>query len=176
MHILIDGYNFIRQVSELSQHEMQSLEAGRDALINLLAQYKKIKRHKITVIFDGVLNLSEFSPAYQEKGIHIRFSPENKSADDVICEMVKKERDRAIVVSSDNSILNFATENGSAIILSPDFYEKVQMTRLLGTLDDRETFSKKEGFVHKRWQTKKKGPAKRLPKRERKNQVKKGKL
>ncbi|MEQ8213875.1 MAG: NYN domain-containing protein, partial [Smithellaceae bacterium] len=53
MHIIIDGYNLIRQSDSLRRYERQSLEAGRQALISRLIEYKRKKGHKITVVFDG---------------------------------------------------------------------------------------------------------------------------
>jgi len=48
MHILIDGYNLIRQSVDLKRFERQSLEAGRKALIAWLARYHSRKDHRIT--------------------------------------------------------------------------------------------------------------------------------
>ena len=53
MHILIDGYNLIRQSVDLKRFERQSLEAGRKALIDWLSRYRQRKGHRITVVFDG---------------------------------------------------------------------------------------------------------------------------
>jgi len=53
MHILIDGYNFIRQPFSLNRFERQSLEAGRYTLIAWLAEYRRQKNHLITVAFGG---------------------------------------------------------------------------------------------------------------------------
>jgi len=175
IHIIIDGYNLIRQVPSLMRHEKQSLESGRQHLIHLLSLYRNIKRHKITVIFDGVLNLSEFAPSYKEAGINIKFSPQGISADDVIKEMVRDEKSRAMVVSSDQSILKYARDQGSSVISSPDFYEKLAMAQMMGTLDKEEP-PEKETPKHKRWLTYKKGPSKKPPKKERRNRQRMKKL
>ncbi|MEN8246931.1 MAG: NYN domain-containing protein [Thermodesulfobacteriota bacterium] len=54
VHIIIDGYNLIRQSPELSYLDRQDLQQGREALLGMLAAYKKIKHHQITVVFDGI--------------------------------------------------------------------------------------------------------------------------
>lgn len=174
IHLIIDGYNLIRQVPSLIRHEKESLEAGREHLIKLLSQYKKIKRHKITVVFDGVLNLSEFAPAYQQAGIAIRFSPSGRSADDIIKEMVEDEKERALVVSSDQSICRYATSVGSSTIPAPKFYDKLLMAQVMGDFD--KTSTEKAEPQHKRWTTYKKGPSKRAPKKERRHRLRAGKL
>ena len=83
IHIIIDGYNLIRQSTALSRLDQQDIMLGRDALVDMLAAYRKIKPHRITVVFDG-----RHSPAFsqkrdQKKGIAIRFSRRGESADDL---------------------------------------------------------------------------------------------
>ncbi|MBW2739271.1 MAG: NYN domain-containing protein, partial [Deltaproteobacteria bacterium] len=72
LHIIIDGYNLIRQSNTLSDLDRQDIQLGREALLNMLAAYKKIKRHKITVVFDGT-NAPFLSPRSDKiKGVEIR--------------------------------------------------------------------------------------------------------
>lgn len=175
IHLIIDGYNLIRQTPGLVRHERQSLESGREHLIELLSQYKKIKRHKITVVFDGILNLSEFASSYNQAGITVRFSPEGISADDVIKEMVKEEKTRAMVVTSDHSIIDYAQSQGSGAIPSPEFYDKLVQANLMGKYDKGED-EEKETPKHKRWLTYKKGPSKKPPKKERRQRQRMKKL
>ncbi|MBU4258375.1 MAG: NYN domain-containing protein, partial [Proteobacteria bacterium] len=47
LHIIIDGYNLIRQSNTLSNLDGQDIQLGREALLKMLAEYKKIKHHKI---------------------------------------------------------------------------------------------------------------------------------
>ena len=53
VHVIVDGYNLIRQSAALSKFDQTDLQLGREALIDNLAAYKRIKKHKITVVFDG---------------------------------------------------------------------------------------------------------------------------
>ena len=53
MHIIVDGYNLIRQSDTFRQSERKSLEEGRNALLRSLAGYRKLRGHRITVVFDG---------------------------------------------------------------------------------------------------------------------------
>ncbi|MEJ2729524.1 MAG: NYN domain-containing protein [Deltaproteobacteria bacterium] len=74
IHIIIDGYNLIRQSSTLSALDQQDIMLGRDALIDMLAAYRKMKPHRITVVFDGS-NSPLFSPQRnRQRGISMRFS------------------------------------------------------------------------------------------------------
>lgn len=175
--VIIDGYNLIRQVEPLLRREQKSLEAGRSALIALLKAYRQTRSLKITVVFDGASELSEFAEAYHEGGIAIAYSPSTQSADDVIKEMATKLQARAIVVSSDRSILNHAKLFGCAVIDSVAFYQKLKSASSLGGAGSTEKWADKDDKVaHKRWSTYKKGPSKKLPKKERQNRQKLNKL
>jgi hypothetical protein len=53
MRWLIDGYNLIRRDPDLRDREIESLEAGRRALLHLLARAYRDPRDEFTVVFDG---------------------------------------------------------------------------------------------------------------------------
>ena len=94
IHIIIDGYNLIHQSKTLSRLDQQDIMLGRDALVDMLAAYRKIKPHRITVVFDG-----HHSPVFSQtqdrrKGIAIRFSRRGESADHVIKQMARKGKKR----------------------------------------------------------------------------------
>ena len=74
LHIIIDGYNLIYQSEAFNPLNASDIETARDALVAALAAYKRLKAHKITVVFDGRAELNGFLKKYQRKGIHIRFS------------------------------------------------------------------------------------------------------
>lgn len=171
IHIIIDGYNLVRQSSSLSVIDQLDIQLGRENLIETLATYKKIKGHKITVVFDGT-NAPDFSKTKDRiKGIRIQFSRRGESADDVIKKIASKEREKALIVSSDCEIVDFASSRGCATISSSVFEEKIAMASHLGDgAFDREDQS---GWIPT---TKKKGPSKRLSKKKRKNRVKIQKL
>ena len=84
MHIIIDGYNLIRQSDFLRRFEKQSLEAGRQALLQQASLYRKKKGHRITVVFDGWENGSPFEERDRQGGITIVYSRRGEKADEVI--------------------------------------------------------------------------------------------
>ena len=171
IHIIIDGYNLIRQSNSFSDLDSQDIQLGREALLETLAAYRKIKHHKITIVFDGT-NAPPFSQhEIQIKGIKVKFSRKGELADSVIKRMINREREKALVVSSDLDIVNFAIAKGSATIGSLDFEEKIAMAIYMDTKGLETTDN--GGWVPT---TKKKGPSKRLPKRKRRNRIKIRKL
>ncbi len=171
LHIIIDGYNLIRQSGSLNMLDARDIQLGRDALLENLKEYKKIKRHRITVVFDGS-NAPPLSRGRDRvKGVDVVFSRRGELADAVIKRMVARERERAVVVSSDREVADFAASCAAAVIGSPEFEEKLAMAAYMNAKGLEE---EDEGG----WKptTKKKGPSRRLPRRKRRHRVKTDKL
>jgi len=167
IHIIIDGYNLIRQSKRLSILDLQDIQLGRDTLVDMLAAYKKVKSHRITVVFDGTTAPLFSQQRNRHKGISIIFSHEGESADTVIKKMARKERQRALVVSSDQDIVQSTAASGAATVSAHDFENKLTMSMDMDGLQfDRDDYN---GW---RPTTKKKGPGRRLSKRQRKNSAK----
>lgn len=171
IHIIIDGYNLIRQSKSLGALDRQDLQLGREALLDMLSAYKKIKRHTITVVFDGTKALPFSQHKDQIKGIKVKFSRRGEFADAVIKRMAAKLREKALVVSSDLDVIHFSASKGSATIDSPGFEEKMAMAVYTDTkgMESEEAV----GWIPT---TKKKGPGRRLSKRQRHSRVKIKKL
>ena len=171
LHVIIDGYNLIRQSKKLSALDQQDIQLGREALVDMLAIYKKIKAHRITVVFDGTGFQLSSQQRDRQKGIAIVFSHNGESADSLIKRMARKEGQKALVVSSDLEIVRSAASGGAATISARDFEDKLTMSRYVDGMDiDRD--------AHNGWKptTKKKGPSRRLSKKQRKNRAKIRKL
>ena len=172
LHVIIDGYNLIRQSGELSELDRQAPEFGRSELIGRLAEYRRIKRHKITLVFDGSLRYFYPDAESTEKGIGIRFSRHGQTADDLIMKMVRSEGERAVVVSSDREVIGFAASRGATVVESGEFEMKLMMARA----GDPDSPIDQEPNLPRTGNTKKKGPARRLPKTVRQHRKKLGKL
>ena len=172
IHIIIDGYNLIRQSPELARLDRQDLQSGRDALVDLLCAYKKVKPHAITVVFDGTAQPSLYGSRDRAKGIAIRYSQGGESADDLIRRMARNEGPKALVVSSDREVMAAAESAGATVMDSAAFEEKIAMARYLAVKGDGDVTAS-EGWVPT---TRKKGPSRRLPKRKRRAKARMDKL
>jgi predicted RNA-binding protein with PIN domain len=171
MHIIIDGYNLVRQSRELSQLDRADIARGREALIEKLAAYRRIKPHRMTVVFDGA-GAPALSPGRDRiKGIGIVFSRGGETADAVIGRMARQEGETALVVSSDQAVVRSAQASGAAVIASPEFEARMAMA---GALEAGEPTQ--ENQPARRVSTRKKGAGRRLPKRLRQNQRRTAKL
>ncbi|HYA13945.1 MAG TPA: NYN domain-containing protein [Syntrophales bacterium] len=164
MHILIDGYNLIRQSDSLRRHERLSLEEGRRALIRFMAGYRKQKGHKVTVVFDGWENGPIEEERDRQGGIDIIYSRRGEKADDVIKRYVERPGEEIIVVTSDRGIADFVIRRGVTAISSHEFEEFAQ--RLQSGPPDSSSYT--EGRYDKdkddeiTTNIKKKGPSRRL--------------
>ena len=127
MHLIIDGYNLIRQSKVLSRLDRQDIARGREALIRQLAAYRRLKPHRITVVFDGIRAPDLSPPRDRVQGITIVFSRGGEPADTVITRMARQERDQAMVVSSDLSVARTAEACGAAVIDSLEFEARMAM-------------------------------------------------
>ena len=112
MHILVDGYNLIRQTDTFRQAERKSLEEGRNALIRSLIAYRRIRGHRITVVFDGWVGGSPEEERDLAGGVEIIYSRLGEKADEVIKRMLGKGGEETLVVTSDREIAVFAAVGG----------------------------------------------------------------
>ena len=155
LHLIIDGYNIIRQSPELLSKESQDLRWGREALLEKLAAYRRLKRHPITVVFDGGLAGDSLGSRDRFQGMLIIYSRRGEKADDVIKRLADRERERSLVISSDREIMVHAERVGAAVMSAEDF-----MFRLQSAFFDDE-FAETEEDQDNSSGTKKKGPAHR---------------
>jgi predicted RNA-binding protein with PIN domain len=171
IHIIIDGYNLIRQSKSFRHLDHQSIQLGRDALIDALAAYKRLKSHNITVVFDGA-HAPYLAPSRDRiKGIRIQFSRTGESADSVIKRLARSERQKALVVSSDRDVVQSCEASGAATISAQGFENTIALAvEMQGNGDERD---EQTGWKPT---TKKKGPRRRLSKRKRRSRIKIKKL
>jgi len=86
MRWLVDGYNVIRRDPDLRAHEAESLEAGRTALLRLVAHVARAKGDRFTVVFDGAPASGPRSAGGQ---VEVIFSRPPDKADDVLVRLAR---------------------------------------------------------------------------------------
>ena len=171
LHIIIDGYNLIRQSKSLRHLENQSIQLGREALIDALRAYKRLKSHNITVVFDGIQAPYPAPAKERIKGIRVQFSRNGESADVVIKRLARTEKEKALVVSSDRDLMQSCEAYGAATISAQGFEIKMAMAAHMQdiAIDSDEQVGWKPT-------TKKKGPSRKLPRKKRRNKMRIRKL
>ncbi|RJQ40538.1 MAG: hypothetical protein C4550_03350 [Nitrospiraceae bacterium] len=141
--IIIDGYNLIG-----IQHK--DLEGQRQRLVEKLAEYKKIKGHEITVVFDGWKSGSGDESHSVTGGIKVIYSKLGEKADAVIKRIISSEKKQWIVITSDRDIADHAWANGSVVVSSGEFSEILGKPLRVGKgefepIDEEEYESSKKG-------------------------------
>ena len=116
--IIIDGYNIIGTVHN-------NIEKAREDLIDLIIQYKTIKAHDITIVFDGYKSGQGNESRVVRGGVAVIYSRLAEKADEVIKRIITKERKEWIVVSSDREIANHAWAVNSVPVPSDAFIRTV---------------------------------------------------
>ncbi len=169
MHLIVDGYNVIKQSPHLQLLDEMELQSGREALLELLAHYHRQSHHQITVVFDGWQRGDLKESRDQHQGIRIIYSRRGERADEVIKRLLNQERERALVVTSDREIQGCA-EQAKAAWINAGQFEAVYLHSPGQAIDpDAEAHLAARG-------TQKKGPARRLSKRLRQRQQRLKKL
>jgi len=124
MRWLVDGYNVIRRDPELQAREAESLEAGRRALLHLIARARRAPQDEFTVVFDGA-RLAGGAPIAGR--IRVVFSRPPLTADDELMRLARQLRSGAVVVSSDRKIQDAARRAGSAVLTADQFLEALDL-------------------------------------------------
>jgi predicted RNA-binding protein with PIN domain len=169
LNLIVDGYNLIRQSPYLQAIEARDLEAGREALLSSLAEYRQTRpQNKITVVFDGWEKGDWKEARDRRAGMSIIYSRRGEKADEVIKRLLEKERGRAVVVSSDRELQDFAARVGAAWISALQFEASHLRADAAGEPEPEEEPSPQRAT--------KKGPAHRAPKRQRQRQQRLKKL
>lgn len=162
MELVIDGYNVIRQSPELAPHDALDIEEGRRALIARLAEYRRIRGHKIkiTVVFDGWGSPHVSTQRVTERGVTVLFTRQGETADAWIKEHLGQMANGA-VVTSDRDIRDFAGRAGVVAIGADEFERRM----------DEAIYADMKGLYEEDdtpLPPAKKGASKRLSKRKRK--------
>jgi predicted RNA-binding protein with PIN domain len=120
MRWLVDGYNVIRRSPELRARELQSLEAGRRALTDLLGQLSKSRGEQFVVVFDGS---GGGGSAGSAGGVRVVFSSARDSADRVLARMASQG---GAVVSNDREVRQAAVRAGAVAITADQFLARLE--------------------------------------------------
>jgi len=123
--IILDGYNVIHKLPELSIKLDESLEVARTALVMHLSNWKKKYLYSnICIVFDGKDNAMPEYPKTKLCGIDCRFTKTEESADDHIIAIIGQCQDTSeiTVISDDNKIKNNCKAFGVKVE-SPSFLQ-----------------------------------------------------
>ncbi len=138
LHLIIDGYNLIRQSPDLLAQESQDLRWGREALLEKLAAYRRLKKHAITVVFDGWEAGECLENRDRVQGMLVIYSRRGEKADEVIKRMAARERQGSLIISSDREIMHSAERAGAAVMSAEEFSFRLYSAFAEGGLEETE--------------------------------------
>jgi predicted RNA-binding protein with PIN domain len=116
--ILIDGYNLIGIAHD-------NLEKARNDLIQNLQKYSKLKKHNITLVFDGWKSGQKDETMIKAGYLTIIYSRLGEKADHVIKKILSSSTSPWIVISSDREISDFATNKDFAAVTADEFEDRL---------------------------------------------------
>lgn len=155
--LVIDGYNLIGAFSYNPFHG--DMESSRAALIERLKVYKRLKRIKVTVVFDGRYSGRLARGEENMAGVKVVFSRDGEDADTVIKGIIREKGGGVTVVTSDSELASYARAHKAVAVSSGEFLRLLDdavYEDLKGVSPEEEQEALKTG---------KKGPSKR-PSRE----------
>ena len=125
MWIVIDGYNLIRRSPALAPLDRRDLKEGRDALLAALGAYRRLKGHRITVVFDGWERGEASERAALVAGMQVVFSRRGERADQAILRLVEKAAAGSVVVTSDRGLAQQVALTGAVVLSAEEFEERL---------------------------------------------------
>jgi predicted RNA-binding protein with PIN domain len=117
-NILIDGYNLIGIAH-------RDFEKARQDIVLQLDRYAGLKRHSITVVFDGWKNGQAAETKMRRGDVTVIYSSLGEKADSVIKNMLSSATKPWIVVSSDREIYEFARKKYLVALKADEFSGKL---------------------------------------------------
>ena len=138
---IIDGNNLIGKIPHIWELQKKDKQASRVKLASLLSYYFSSKNVKVSLHFDGFAG-----DAIPSGKIKIKYS-NNRIADDKIKEEIDLSRNPKVlaVISSDNSVYNYARVNSCQRIKSEDFAKQIMQRDKSKTEEEiAKTISKEE--------------------------------
>ena len=167
IQIIVDGYNYIGGQRGLQK----DIEAQREKLIHLLAQYRSRKGYEVTVVFDGGRSGWPDEHGERREGIDVVFSRQGETADQVIIRMAHELGNSCVVVSSDREVARSAIQAGGISIEIHEFERKLYEASHASFSGDEDDPEPDEGSSSRR-----RGNPRKLKKEDRKKRQRLSKL
>jgi len=123
MPVLIDGHNLIGRLPDIRLED----EDDEAQLVSRLQAYVSRTGKRVTVVFDHGLP-GGVSKALSGGRIKVVFAPTSSSADRVLLQRIRKERNPQglIVVSSDREVIAAAADRGARVVRSEAFVDQLE--------------------------------------------------
>jgi predicted RNA-binding protein with PIN domain len=143
---VLDGYNVIRRDADLRAREAESLQAGRAALLALVARVASAVSDDFVVVFDGARRTGG------EPGrgrVQVVFSRPPETADDVLRRLAAGLREGGVVVTSDRAVQATARRAGAIAVSAEAFLDTLAGEAEDEPAEDDEPPRRRGGPAHR---------------------------
>ncbi|MCF0230619.1 MAG: NYN domain-containing protein, partial [Parasporobacterium sp.] len=125
---LVDGYNVIFAWEDLAELARVNIDAARDALIDILCNYRAMVKSEVIVVFDAYRVAGHKTEFIDYQNIHIVYTQEAETADHYIEKFAhdKASKYKVAVVTSDGVEQVIIRGQGCALISSREFRDKTE--------------------------------------------------
>ncbi|HYO91821.1 MAG TPA: NYN domain-containing protein, partial [Pyrinomonadaceae bacterium] len=122
MSYLVDGNNVMAQ--RVGWHRDKG--AARRRLLDELALFARVKRVRVTAVFDGAPE-EFFGDGSSYKGVKVFYAERGSNADERIKQLVEASRERRtlIVVTSDRALSDYVRRCGAQTLRSGEFRQRL---------------------------------------------------
>ncbi len=102
--LLVDGYNMIGGWPELATLSLTGMQAARDRLLDLLADYQAYSGRRVIAVFDAY-RVPGLGRSFDQGKVQVFFTKEKETADECIERLVREltQRRRQIYVATSDS-------------------------------------------------------------------------
>lgn len=124
---LIDGNNVIGQRGKGYESWFSDKPAARRQLLNDLARLARVKKLRLTVVFDGAPD-GAFPDGSSFRGVKVLYARQNSDADTRIVELAEAERNKKslTVVTSDGKLTARVRVCGVRVMRSSEFRQMLE--------------------------------------------------
>jgi predicted RNA-binding protein with PIN domain len=124
--LIIDGYNLLHQVEELSRLLQSDIQTARHRLVRKVEETAHSMARQTTIVFDG--RAAGGDPALSSKYLEVLFSPAHLSADSVIERLVCKlpRPGKSLVITSDRAERDTVSSAGAQVWSSEEFMTRCE--------------------------------------------------
>lgn len=128
-YILVDGYNIIFAWDELKKIADENLDAARHELIEIMINYKGVRKCEIIVVFDAYRVKGNPGSEKEIGGIHVVYTKEAQTADSYIERTAHElSSDYRVRVATSDRLEQIIILGGGAYRMSAsEFYEEVRL-------------------------------------------------
>ena len=130
--LLVDGYNIIHANKELVAISIDSLDAARKKLCDILCEFKALSRYRVILVFDAHLVAGGVGSVEDYHNIKVVFTKEAETADhyiESVAYKLGKKNDKITVATNDVLEQIIILGQGARRISAEDFWIEIETTK-----------------------------------------------